>query len=75
MTLNQLTAQNSKAIVTSFKGAKELVERLSEMGLHLNQSIEFIGQAPLGGPKLFKLNTIVLALRANEAECVQVKAV
>jgi Fe2+ transport system protein FeoA len=39
----------------------------------LNQNIEFLGQAPLGGPKLFKLSTIVLALRTPEAECIQVK--
>jgi Fe2+ transport system protein FeoA len=75
MTLNKLSAKNAKAIVTSFQGSTEMVERLTEMGLHLNQSIEFLGQAPLGGPKLFKLSTIVLALRANEAECVQVELV
>lgn len=72
--LNQITTDRPFVKINGFQGDASLIERLREMGLHPDQKIELIGQAPLGGPKLFRISSTVLALRPQEAECVQVEA-
>jgi ferrous iron transport protein A len=47
--------------------------RLRELGFCPGVQITLIGQAPFGGPFLVQIHTNVLALRRNEAECLQVK--
>lgn len=73
--LHQIQSKNSKstpackARIKSFCGDPLVVERLKEMGLHQGLEVQSVGQAPFGGPLLFRFGNTVLALRAEEAEC------
>jgi ferrous iron transport protein A len=58
-----------RARVEGFSGDLTVVERLKEMGLHEGLEIEVVGQAPFGGPMLFRFGNTVLALRVEEAQC------
>lgn len=70
---NQLkNADKSKSLrakVQGFSGNEILIERLQEMGIHEGLELQVIGQAPFGGPLLFRFGNTVLALRREEAEC------
>ncbi|MEZ0392682.1 MAG: ferrous iron transport protein A [Pseudobdellovibrionaceae bacterium] len=62
-------SQTFKAKVQGFSGEPVLVERLKEMGLHPGLELLALGQAPFGGPLLFRFGNTVLALRQEEAAC------
>ncbi len=63
------TGLNFKARVRGFDGDSLIVERLKELGLHPGLEVQAVGQAPFGGPHLFRFGNTVLALRTEEAEC------
>ena len=62
-------SQALKAKVQGFSGDESIVERLKEMGLHPGLELQSVGQAPFGGPLLFRFGNTVLALRREEALC------
>jgi ferrous iron transport protein A len=49
-------------------------QRLGEMGFWPGKAIELIVSAPFGDPLAFKVDNTVIALRKEEAELIQVKA-
>lgn len=53
----------------SITGDEFICERLHELGLRPGLQIEYLGQAPLGGPVLVRFLTTTLALRIEEARC------
>lgn len=59
--------------ITGFVGDILFRERLHEMGLRVGSKISVIGRAPFRGPLLIRYKTSFLALRAEEASCVQVQ--
>ena len=68
--------KNSRAEIVGFKCDTEatclMVERLKEMGLYEGLMLEYLGQAPFGGPLLYRFSGTVVALRVEEARCLQV---
>lgn len=61
--------ESLRAKVQGFCGDQLVIERLKEMGLHQGLEVQAVGQAPFGGPLLFRFGNTVLALRREEAEC------
>ncbi len=59
--------------VVAFEGPSSLVERLREMGLHQGVEISLLQRSPFRGPMIFSVSNTVIALRAQEAECVIVQ--
>lgn len=62
-----------RAIICAFRGDNELVARLQELGLRIGSEVYVIGRAPFRGPLLLRLGTTVIALREEEANCLQVE--
>lgn len=60
---------SAHAKIGGFHGDPWIIERLKEMGLHQGLEVEVMGQAPFGGPLLFRFGNTVLALRKEEAAC------
>ncbi len=67
--------RNSQAEITGFTGDSLLIDRLKELGLYQGLIIENVGQAPFGGPLLYRFGGTILALRVEEAKCLLVKKV
>lgn len=65
----QKVASSQKAQVKGFSGDALVIERLKEMGLYQGLEVQVVGQAPFGGPLLFRFGNTVLALRVEEAQC------
>lgn len=63
----------SRLQVIGFSGDHLIIERLKEMGLHKGLEIEFVGRAPLQGPMIYRFGNTILALRAQEAACIQIQ--
>lgn len=61
--------------IADFQGPAEVLERLQEMGLHCGSRVKLVGQAPFGGPLLFRFGTTVIALRQDEAQCILYKRI
>ncbi|GIL18347.1 MAG: hypothetical protein BroJett040_20980 [Oligoflexia bacterium] len=61
--------------ILDFQGPAEVLERLQEMGLHCGSRVKLVGQAPFGGPLLFRFGTTVIALRQDEAQCILYKRI
>lgn len=59
------------AKIQNFEGDALLQERLREMGLYPGLEIKAIGQAPFGGAYLIQYGATILALRKEEAVCIQ----
>ena len=59
--------------ITGFVGDILFRERLHEMGLRVGSKISMIGRAPFRGPLLIRFNTSFLALRSEEAACIEVQ--
>jgi len=55
--------------VVGFCGEPLLIERLKELGFHQGLKLQLVGQAPFGGPQLYRFGNTVLALRYEEAAC------
>ncbi|RME14819.1 MAG: ferrous iron transport protein A [Bdellovibrio sp.] len=72
MTLVDLS-KRQRLIVEAVKGSEELQERLYNLGIKKGQEVEWMRRSPWGGPIIVKIGAGLLALRKEEAECVQVK--
>ncbi len=72
---NLAKLQTSKLEIIECRGPQDLVLRLQELGFHQGLQFDYIGQAPLGGPLLFRLSTTVVALRPEEAACLLIRPV
>ncbi len=59
--------------ITGYNGDQQLIERLKELGLSQGLKISLVGRAPFLGPLLFRLGAMVLALREEEAACLNLK--
>jgi len=59
--------------VIDFTGPNMLIERLQELGFHRGLHCELIGRAPFAGPLLIRLGGTVVALRAEEADCLRIQ--
>ena len=58
--------------ISAVDGDPAISTRLRELGFRPGVKIQLLGQAPFGGPFLVQIQTNVLALRRNEAECLRV---
>jgi len=58
--------------IAAVEGDTGISMRLRELGFRPGVKIRILGQAPFGGPLLVQIHSNVLALRRNEAECLQV---
>lgn len=59
-------------VIKAFCGESLICDRLYELGLRPGIELELTGRAPLQGPFLFRYQNVVLALRPEEAACVEV---
>ncbi len=59
--------------IVSIDWTHEVGERLEEMGLHPGMLLTWVGQSPWGGPLILRFTSGLLALRHEEARCIQVK--
>lgn len=73
MTLLDSSIKNGQSFeISGFQEEPLMRERLHEMGLRKGLMITLIGRAPFGGPLLIRFNTSFLAIRNEEAACIQV---
>ena len=75
MTLLDFHLKKSWVLITRFQGPEDTIERLKEMGFMLNQKIQWLGEAPFKGPRLYRVGNIVMALRHEEEKCIKVSPV
>ncbi len=47
--------------------------RLNELGLRAGKSIRVIQKTPLSGPMIIEIDNTLIALRNEEAKCIQLK--
>ncbi len=73
MTLLQANL-NTVFEVTQLSGPDLIVERLSELGIYSGKILQVVGQIPFSGPLIIRAGSQVLALRVEEAKCIQIKA-
>jgi ferrous iron transport protein A len=66
--------RGQRLVVGEVLGNDALADRLRVSGLWAGAIVELIGNAPFGGPLLFKLHGFRLALRRSEAERVTASA-
>jgi len=66
--------RGQRLVVSEVLGTDALADRLRVSGLWAGAIVELIGNAPFGGPLLFKLHGFRLALRRSEAERVTASA-
>lgn len=64
-----------KGQIVGFQGSKDITERLQEMGVRQGSIVEIVGRAPFFGPGLYRIGTVVVALRKEEAECVSIQPI
>ena len=51
----------------------DLKDRLYEMGIYPNQTIQIVRKAPLGDPLIVKVGGQEIMLRVNEADLITIK--
>ena len=66
-------SDGDRATVVRFTGHSSAIQRMEEMGLVLDEEIEFIQKAPLGNPIEIQIKGYLLSLRQEEAKLVIVK--
>ncbi|MES3039349.1 MAG: FeoA family protein [Bdellovibrionota bacterium] len=66
-------ASGSQFEITAFVGEDLVRERLHELGLRHGLVLEYRGAAPWGGPLIFHFKAVSIALRPEEASCLEVK--
>lgn len=59
--------------ILTLSGDPNTTQRLSELGFLEGANIRYLGQAPFSGPFIFQLGAGSVALRKEEAACIQVK--
>jgi Fe2+ transport system protein FeoA len=71
-TLDRLE-RSSEAVVTGLECSPILRRRLLEAGFVTGSRVRFLMATPFGDPLVFSLRGASIALRRNEARCVQVR--
>lgn len=66
-------SQNKTFEISQINGPELIVERLSELGFYVGKQVQLIGQSPFSGPLVIRSGSQVVALRIEEAKCIQVK--
>jgi Fe2+ transport system protein FeoA len=59
--------------LVGFDGEAKIVERLKELGLYQGLRFQLQSRLPFRGPQLIRFGATVLALRTEEAACLQIK--
>ncbi len=65
--------KGDQSTLIQFTGDHQLIERLIDMGLHTGAQIEVIGFLPFSGPIIIRWDNTLLALRKEEALCLQLQ--
>jgi ferrous iron transport protein A len=66
--------RGKSAQVVGFRGEAEIETLLREIGFAESDQVEVLGVGPIGGsPLSIRLNRTVIALRKDEAACVEVE--
>lgn len=68
-----LSHQRKRGILTGFNGPQMIKDRLQELGFQAGLEVQFLGQVPFSGPRLFSLGQIQIALREEEAQCANIE--
>ena len=71
-TLSELQA-GQKGTIVAIDGGDSVAARLMEMGLIPGESVEMVGQAPLGDPVEYEVVGYRLSLRRVEARRVRIE--
>ena len=58
-------------LIESFRGEKSVIDRLIEFGFHPGAQVTYQGQAAFGGPYIFKTHNMIIALRKEELNHLQ----
>ena len=58
--------------VIGLNGDSVLVDRLEEMGLGIGRTLVLVRKTPLNGPLVVQAGNVFIALRHEEAECIEV---
>lgn len=64
---------DSVLTVKGLQGDFQVVTRLQQLGFREDLIIRFQGRAPFGGPYLFRVGAMTIALRAEETQCLILK--
>ena len=72
--MNTLASQRPgfTGLIIQLKGAEIITARLRELGFIPGESIELIGAAPFGEPFVVRVHATVVAIRKEEARCIEV---
>lgn len=71
--MNLLESDQKKwQLIRSVNGPEHLVVRLLELGFTKGVQTRVVGRALFGSPVFVEVRGAVLALRENEAECIQI---
>jgi Fe2+ transport system protein FeoA len=66
---------NSNYTIANISSDSETSHRLLELGFRKGLTVVFCGQAPFGGPYLFRMGAITLALRSEEMKCLNLRLI
>lgn len=69
------TGKDQYCVIQSFAGPSLIQERLREMGLSVGTKLRLRGRVVLRGPWLVEYSDTVLALRDEEAVCLNITPV
>ncbi|MCB0421653.1 MAG: ferrous iron transport protein A [Bdellovibrionales bacterium] len=59
-------------VIDSLTGDPVIVERLHELGFLSGQVVTLLLKTPFAGPFIVKVNDVTVALRSEEAACIEV---
>lgn len=60
-------------LLREMTGPAEVMERLRALGFIPGVYVDYLGRAPLGGPLLFRLGSLSIALRKEEFSCLKLQ--
>lgn len=63
---------NNEYQIKGFLGSSETIERLHELGLYSGIEFKVFSLAPFKGPVVIQTQEYLIALRYEEAQCIQV---
>jgi ferrous iron transport protein A len=72
MTLSDLNI-NDKAEIAKIDGDEDKLRRLTELGIHPGRTIQVLQKTPFHGPIVIAVEQTFIALRSEEAQCIQLK--
>lgn len=70
-TLKNIETLN-EAKILQIEGEPHFQTRLSELGFHAGKDILLVHKIPFGGPYIIQIDDSLIALREEEAQCIQV---